>query len=118
MDSKSRLAVAMAKKFRDVISASKAAESGLPTTLQPPHLLWMCEQIEKHAEDGAVTKLHRWIGFVEGAIVANHMLLPDELKELFERTKAEEAIVQEGIEDLMDHLDPTNSFRFDIGGQG
>lgn len=118
MDGNSRMAVAMAKRFRSVISASDLAGSELPITLQRPHLLWMCDQIEKHAEHGAITKVQRWIGFIEGAIVANRMLKPEELKEMFDQAKAEEALVQESIDDLTDHLDATDSFEFDIGGQG
>ena len=45
-------------------------------------------QIEEHAEDGPATKLHRWIGFVQGAMLANRMLDLDGLKAMFDDAKA------------------------------
>jgi hypothetical protein len=53
---------------------------GLPKAIHPKHLLWRCKQIEEHTEDGPVTKLHPWIGFVQGAMLANRMFGLDELK--------------------------------------
>ena len=78
----------------------------------------MCDQIEKHAEGGPATKLHRWIGFVQAAMLANRMLDLDGLKAMFDKAKAAHEGTSEDSEDLIDHLDPTSSFEFDIGGQG
>ena len=72
-------------------------------------------QIEKHAEVGPATKLHRWIGFVQAAMLANRMLDLDVLKAMFDDAKRAHG---ETNEDLADHLDPTSSFEFDIGGEG
>ena len=118
MNSDSLLVVAMAQQCRSLISESDMPDLGLPKALQPKHLLWMCDQIEKHAEDGPATKLHRWIGFVQGAMLANRMLDFAGLRALFNQAQDTHAAACEDLEDLVDHLDPTSSFEFDIGGQG
>jgi hypothetical protein len=118
MDNASLLVVAMAQQCRRLILESDTPDLGLPKAFQPKHLLWMCGQIEKHAEEGPATKLHRWIGFVQAAMLANRMLDLDGLKAMFDQAKAAHRETSEDIEDLTDHLDPTSSFEFDIGGQG
>lgn len=118
MDNTSLLVVAMAEQCRSLILESDTADLGLPTPLQPKHLLWMCDQIEKHAEGESAAKLHRWIGFVQAAMLANRMLDLDELKAMFDQAKTAHTQTSEDLEDLIDHLDPTSSFELDIGGQG
>jgi hypothetical protein len=78
----------------------------------------MCKQIEGHAEDGPATKLHRWIGFVQAGMLANQILDLDGLKAMFDEAKLAHRQTSEDLENLTDHLDPTSSFEFDIGGQG
>jgi hypothetical protein len=75
----------------------------------------MCDKIEEHAEDGPATKLHRWIGFVQCAMLAHRMLDLDGAKAMFDEAKVAHG---ETSEDLLDHLDPTSSFELDIGGEG
>jgi hypothetical protein len=41
-----------------------------------------------------------------------------ELRAMFDQAQATQAAACEDLEDLVDHLDPTSSFKFDIGGQG
>jgi hypothetical protein len=118
MDNTSLLVVAMAEQCRSLIQESHKSVPSLPKSLQPKHLLWMCDQIEKHAEGEPATKLHRWIGFVQAAMLANRMLDLDELKAMFDQAKAAHGETSEDLEDLIDHLDPTSFFEFDIGGQG
>ena len=118
MDNTSSLIVAMAEKCSSLILESDTPDLGLPRALQPQHLLWMCKQIEEHAEDGPATKLHRWIGFVQCAMLANRILDLDGLNAMFDKAKAAYKEKSEDLEDLADHLDPTSSFEFDIGGQG
>jgi hypothetical protein len=118
MDNTSLLIVAMAEQCRNLIQQWNKPAPGLPKALQPKHLLWMCNQIEKHAEGGPVTKLHRWIGFVQAAMLANRMLNLDGLKAMFDEAKRSHGETGADGEDLMDHLDPTSSFEFDLGGQG
>jgi len=118
MDNTSLLVVAMAEQCRRVIQEWDKPAPDLPKALQPNHLLWMCNKIEEHAEYGPATKLHRWIGFVQAAMLANRMLDLDGLKAMFDQAKAAHAEASEDFEDLTDHLDPTSSFEFDIGGQG
>ena len=117
MDNTHLLITAMAEQCSRLILESDAPDLGLPKALQPKHLVWMCKQIEKHAEDGPATKLHRWIGFVQGAMLANRMLDLDELKAMFDQAKAAHGETSEDLEDLTDHLDPASSFEFDIGGE-
>lgn len=114
----SLLIVAMAEQCRRRILASDTPDLGLPKALQPKHLLWMCKQIEVHAEDGPATKLHRWIGFVQCAMMANRMLDLDGAKAMFDEAKAAHGDISEDLEDLLDYLDPASSFEFDIGGEG
>ena len=118
MDNASLLIVAMAAKCRRVLQEWDKYDLGLPKALQQKHLVWMCNKIEEHSEVGPATKLHRWIGFIQGAMLANRMLDLDELKAMFDEAKRAHGEANDDLEDLLDHLDPTNSFELDIGGQG
>ncbi len=118
MESADRLIVAVTEQCRSVIQEWDKPVPELPKALRPKHLLWMCDQIEKHAGGMSAAKRHRWIGFVQAAMLANHMLDLDGLKAMFNQAKAADAEQCEESEDLTDHLDPTSSFEFDIGGEG
>jgi hypothetical protein len=115
MDNSRLLVVAMADKCRSLILQFDAPDLDLPDELQTKHLLSMCNKIEQYAEDGDASKLHRWIGFIQAAMLANRMLDSSRLKAMFDEAKCAYAGVGE---DWMDHLDPTDSFECDIGGQG
>lgn len=115
MDNTRLLIVAMAEKCRSLILESESPEAHLPKELCRKHLLWMCDRIDEHAEDAPATKLHRWIGFVQAAMLANRAVDLAQLKTMFDEAKRAHG---ETSEDLIDHLDPTSSFEFDIGGQG
>lgn len=115
MDNARLLVVAMAEKCRSLILESNARDADCPKALGREHLLWMCNEIEKHAEDGSTARLHRWIGFVQAAMLANHTLDLKGLKRMFDEAKRAHG---ETGDDLLDHLDPTSSFECDIGGQG
>lgn len=129
MDDSKRLITAMAEKCRSLVAAWVKPDLRLPKALQRRHLVWMCDQISEHAEDVRATKLNRWIGFVQCAMLANRMLDLDGLKVMFDEVKrahgkltANTALVcgqeefNEDSEDLMEQLDPTSSFEFDLGG--
>lgn len=117
MDLTSLLVVAMAERCQTLIRESKQADSGLPHALHPRHLLWMCEQVELHAEEWPPTKLHRWIGFIQCGMMANHILNFEETKRMFDEARKAYGTNGED-EDLIDHLDPDRPFKFDVGGQG
>ena len=117
MDNASLLAVAMANQCRALIQKSEEAASDLPQALHPMHLLWMCQQIEDNAEELHPTKLHRWLGFVQCAMMANGMLDFEAAKTMFNEAKNAYGISDED-DDLVDHLDPASTFKLDIGGQG
>jgi hypothetical protein len=115
MDQPRLLIVTMAQKCREVLQNSpQLVESDLPAAMLPPHLCWMCDRIEREAEDWSDTRLHRWIGFVQCGIMANRMLDLESIKAMFD--KAKQAYGPDD-EDLADHLDPACSFEMDLGGE-
>jgi hypothetical protein len=111
----SRLIKAMAEECRGLILEWNKFDLDLPESLQPRHLERMCDRIEKHAKDWSAVKLHRWIGFVQCAMMANRILDLDGIKAMFDKVK--NAYGETG-EELLDHLDPEDSFELDIGGEG
>ncbi len=117
MGNADRLIVAMAERCRDMLRESDKEASGLPEELQRKHLLSMCSKIAEHSQDWPATRLHRWIGFVQAGMMANHLLDLDGAKAMFSKLKAAFREVGED-RDLIDHLDPDSSFRFDLGGEG
>lgn len=116
MDQDTQLITAMSEQCRTLIQASSHNNPELPQALQRKHLLWMCDQIKRQADQWRVAKLHRWIGFIQAAMLANKMLDLDGAKAMFAEAKA--AYRVEIDEDLLDHLDPSSSFELDLGGQG
>jgi hypothetical protein len=108
---------AMAEKCRSLIEGHNITAKNLPHALVPKHLLWMCDRIEKHANDWPDTKLHRWIGFIQCAMIANGILDLMGTKKMFDSVKNEYVLTSED-QDLTDHLDPDSSFEIDVGGQG
>jgi hypothetical protein len=117
MDDTRSLIADMAAKCQFVIRGSNEEEEKLPKALHPKHLLWMCEQIRRRAHASPVTRLHRWIGFVQAGILANRMLDLEQIRAMFDEVKKSHSLSSED-RDLIDHLDVDSSFRFDIGGQG
>jgi len=116
MDSASQIVVGMAEECRVLIEGSKQSDPSLPTPLQAGHLLWMSRQIAEHADEWPVTKLHRWIGYVQCGMVANRLLDFDGAKAMFQKVR--KASDGGGLDqDLIDHLDPENVFRLEIGGE-
>lgn len=117
MDNASLLIVAMAEQCRSLLQKTTKADSDLPRALHRNHLLWMCDRIQKQAEEWPATKLHRWIGFIQAAMMANRMLNFAGAKTMFDEARA--AYGTNGAdENLLDHLDPASSFELDIGGEG
>lgn len=115
MDNTSPLVAAMAAKCRAMILNWRGATIDLPAPLQPRHLAWMCARIEDCAEVWPAAKSNRWIGFVQGGMMANRMLDLDTAKSMFDEAKTAHG---GSSEDLLDHLDPASSFELDIGGEG
>lgn len=109
------LIIAMAERCEEMIRASDNPGLDQPTSLQARHLEWMCKQIGKHAGEWPATKTHRWIGFIQGAMIANRMIDLAGAKSMFDQTKNRHG---EADEDLLDHLDPGKPFKLEIGGQG
>ncbi len=115
MDQSNQLVVAMAEECRRIILQWQDEDPDLPESIRRTHLEKMCERIEKHAEDWPASKLHRWIGFIQCALIANRIIDLAEAKRMFDRAKV---AYPEVDEDLLDHLNPTDSFEIDIGGPG
>lgn len=117
MDNARLLIVAMAEQCRALMQKTSRANWDLPQPLHRNHLLWMCDHIEKQAEEWPVTKLHRWIGFIQAGMLANRMLDFAGAKAMFD--EARDAYGANGAdENLLDHLDPSSSFELEIGGEG
>ena len=115
MDAKRLLVKAMAEECRGLILEWSKPDLDLPEALRPRHLERMCDRIEKHAGDWPAAKLHRWIGFVQCAMMTNRILDLDEIKAMFDRVKN---VHGQTSEDVLDHLDPEDYFELDIGGEG
>lgn len=114
MDESAVLITAMAEKCKTIVGAWDEPLTMLPRSLQPAHLEWMCERIQDHAEDWPATKLHRWIGFIQCALLANGMVDLDGAKSMFDASKVAHGVRSD---ELLDHLDPDCQFEFDIGGE-
>jgi len=115
MDNAKLIVVAMAEECRSLIQKWETPDLSLPKALQPKHLLWMCNTIEAHADVAPATRLHRWIGFLQCAMMAHRMLDLDGAKAMFDKAKIAHG---ESTEDLLDHLNPQSGFELDIGGEG
>lgn len=115
MDNSNLLVVAMADECRRIMLQWHDEDSNLPESTRRAHLERMCERIEKHSEDWPATKLHRWIGFIQCALIVNRVIDLAEAKRMFDRAKI---AFPEADDDLLDHLDPSSSFEMDIGGPG
>ena len=115
MSDNSLLMTAMAERCRDMIRAWEAPSLDQPASLQPKYLEWMCGKIATHASEWPASKAHRWIGFIQGAMIANGMIDLDGARRMFDGAKN---AYGKADEDLLDHLDPDSSFELDIGGQG
>jgi hypothetical protein len=108
---------AMAAECCAVLKQSNDDEPKLPRPLHSTHLLWMCGQIQTQAKNWPVSRLHRWIGFVQAGILTNRILDLDAIKAMFDEVKRSTAAIAEDV-DLIDHLDVEHTFSLDIGGQG
>ena len=115
MDTSDQLVVAMTEECRRIIDQWQETESDLPNPIRRAHLLMMCDRIERHAEHWPTSKLNRWIGFIQCALIANRVIDLSEAKRMFDRAKI---AFPESDEDLLDHLNPSDSFGLDIGGPG
>ncbi|MHC4180258.1 MAG: hypothetical protein ACYSWU_22360 [Planctomycetota bacterium] len=115
VETENLLIKAMAGECRGLILKWNEPALDLPEALQTGHLERMCDRIEKHADDWSTAKLHRWIGFVQCAMMANRVLDLNGIKAMFDRAKN---AYGETSADLLDHLDPEDFFEFDIGGEG
>ena len=115
MDNADQLVLAMTQECKRVIDQWHESDSELPSSLRRAHLLRMCDRIERNAEQWPTSRLNRWIGFIQGALIANRVIDLAEAKRMFDRVKI---AFPESDEELLDHLDPLDPFGLDIGGQG
>lgn len=114
MDRSEQLIVAMAERCRLVIHQYRGDVPTLSPSLHPKHLESMCDRIEANAEGWPMSRLHRWIGFIQCALIANGIQDLDQVKAMFEDAKVAYGPIDD---DLTDHLDPDNDFSFDLGGE-
>jgi hypothetical protein len=117
MNQSDLLTLAMAAKCREMLEQSGQPVLDLPAALRPKHLLWMCAQIELNAESWPMTKVHRWIGYIQGGMIANRILGLDDAKKMFDIAKNSYGASSDDP-DLVDHLNVATAFEIEIGGQG
>lgn len=117
MDNATLLIVAMVEQCRTLIERSNSTVRELPACVDTSHLLIMCNEIERNAEIWPSTKLHRWIGYIQCGMLANRILDIGAAKSMFDAAKRAYGSDQ-ADQDLVDHLNPNNSFRLEIGGEG
>ncbi len=116
MDNVSLIVAAMAEECCGLLNAVDPVNAALPRTLQPKHLLWMARQISVQVDQWPATKLHRWIGYVQCGMVANHILDFEGALAMFKRIRQAHN-EGEADQDLIDHLNPDHVFRLEIGGE-
>jgi hypothetical protein len=111
-----QLMSAMIETCKNAILEHKSSKiPDCPVLLRPNHLLWMCGQMLENLSVWKGTKLNRWIGFIQCAMIANGIISLKQAKEMFEKAKN---AFDEPSQDLLDHLDPSSYFEFDLGGEG
>lgn len=120
MDHLNHLAASVAEECADKIQGWLNENAGIEETLtvesciRPQHLLWMCKKI-RHKVDWPPTKLHRWIGFIQCAMICLGVTDLEGAKDMVSIAKTQFA--EDEDEDLKDHNDPESPFRLDIGGE-
>lgn len=105
---------AISDQCKASIESGSPSFPGLAKSLQPSHLAWMCYQIQKNVEKWPVTKLHRWLGFIQCGMIAQGILDLNGARIMYDKAQIEYGDTND---DLLDHLDPTNSFEVDLGGE-
>lgn len=115
MNNARRMIATTAEACNRLIQREDTTNCLLPEALQPKHLQWMCAQIESQAATWPLSRLHRWMGFVQCALLANRMLDLEGAKRTFSQSKF--PLEAHGDDqNLLDHLDLANSL--DLGGRG
>jgi hypothetical protein len=109
------LMVAMSEHCRDLLLKSGTGNRQLPKCLQHEHLLWMCKKIEQRAAEWPTTKLHRWLGYLQAAIIAHGILDLNGVKAMFDAAKVAHPSTDQ---DMTDHLNTEEVFVVDLGGEG
>jgi hypothetical protein len=51
------------------VTAEEILTKGPEGTI-PAHLLWLCDQMVDKSEQWPVTRLHRWVGYIQGCMVS------------------------------------------------
>lgn len=67
--------------------ASQPREVGPVSEAEPKHLLGMCEQVVANAETWPATKAHRWVGYIQGVLVALGLTTVDHQKSIVTRLR-------------------------------
>lgn len=69
-----QMAVRYAEHILQRIDLRVAVDDAKDPDINVKHLIWVCHQIIKHAgyvpNEWSVTKLHRWIGYIQGVMTA------------------------------------------------
>ena len=108
---------AMAEKCLEIIQKSPKADHGLLPGLEQPHLLEMCDRLRARTDEWPLTRLHRWLGYLQAGLIANRMIDLAGAKRMFDTVKNAFGAVEDDP-NFVDHLDDENPFEMDLGGQG
>ncbi len=88
----------------------------LPYHSKPKHLIKLCKEIIAKEEEMPNTKLHRWLGFIQGVMITCNVCSYDYLKEIVREAKVSCGRSEDQV--LADHHDPNSPFSLDLGGSG
>lgn len=69
-------------RYRDILNAAEDWVG--PDKAGRTHLLWMLDELESRHEQ-SLTKKHRWLGFIQGVMIANGLMAVDDERD---RTRA------------------------------
>lgn len=69
----------------------KLVDEDMSSKTSVRHLIWMCDQIVAHAgyvpDEWSVTKLHRWLGYIQGVMVSRGFTTVEEQREEYKKLK-------------------------------
>ncbi|MEX2171514.1 MAG: hypothetical protein WD851_19500 [Pirellulales bacterium] len=91
-------------------------QGNLPSMHDPivDRALAMCLEIERHSEEWAPTRLHRWLGFVFGVMAARNIITISEQSALMRSLLI--PYPEHPDLELADHHNPRVPFQLDFGG--
>jgi len=109
------LAKELAEVLKELIEERKSGVYPSQKEAHPDYLIEMCDKIINNHEGWATTRLHRWLGHIQGCMFSQNLTNLKEQLEIIGKLKKE---FPESDYDLVDHRNDDDFFEFDIGGEG